>query len=361
MTVESPVRPQPIPIATGRATAPPAIKAAAIVVGLTAILAVILVAFGLPASRSAPHDVPIGVAGPAAVTEQVRQLLEQKSPDAFAVTTYADEAALRAAIRNREAYGGISFDADTPLEGGGVEGSGPTLLTASGASPMIAQLLNQVGAGMAAQSGAPLRTHDLAPLPPGDPRGVGLAASALPLTLAGLLPAYVFVLLFKREVWLRFASTVVFAGVAALTVTLLLRYLFGSIDQNFWGVTAGLVLGALAMGLPVLGLGSLFGKAGLGVGAAVTMLLGNPLSGLSSAPEILPSGWGAFGQLLPQGANATLLRSTAYFDGAGATSAVVVLLCWVAVGAVLVFIAASRGQGSPDSRPGGHGAHRAHH
>ena len=357
MTVESPVRPQPSHTTAVRATTTPAaIKAAAIVVGLTAILAVILIAFGLPASRSAPHDVPIGVAGPAAATEQVRQLLEQKSPDAFAVTTYADDAALRAAIRNREAYGGISFGAGTPMEGGG-----PTLLTASGASPMIAQLLNQVGAGMAAQSGAPLRSQDLAPLPAGDPRGVGLAASALPLTLAGLLPAYVFVLLFKREVWLRFASTAVFAGIAALTVALLLRYLFGSIDQNFWGVTAGLVLGALAMGLPVLGLGSLFGKAGLGVGAAVTMLLGNPLSGLSSAPEILPSGWGAFGQLLPQGANATLLRSTAYFDGAGATGAVVVLFCWAAVGAALVAIAAIRGQDSPDSRPGGHGAHRAHH
>ncbi|MCB0925336.1 MAG: ABC transporter permease [Mycobacterium sp.] len=337
-----------------RATHSPSTKAAAIVVGLTAILAVILVAFGLPASRSAPHDVPIGVSGPAAVTEQVRQLLDQKSPDAFAVTAYADDAALRAAIRNREAYGGISFDADRPMEGGG-----PTLLTASGASPMIAQLLNQVGAGLAAQSGAPLRTQDLAPLPAGDPRGVGLAASALPLTLAGLLPAYVFVLLFKREVWLRFASTVVFAGVAALTVALLLRYLFGSIDQNLWGVTAGLVLGALAMGLPVLGLGSLFGKAGLGVGAAVTMLLGNPFSGLSSAPEVLPRGWGAFGQLLPQGANATLLRSTAYFDGAGAASAVAVLLCWATAGVALVAIAAIRGPGSADPRPGGHGAHRA--
>jgi hypothetical protein len=233
-------------------------------------------------------------------------------------------------------------------------------LTASGASPMIAQLLNQVGAGMAAHSGAPLRTQDLAPLSAGDPRGVGLAASALPLTLAGLLPAYVFVLVFKREVWLRFASTVAFAGVAALTVAMLLRHLFGSFDQNFWGVTAGLMLGALAMGLPVLGLGSVFGKAGLAVGAVVTMLLGNPLSGLSSAPEMLPSGWGAFGQLLPQGANATLLRSTAYFDGAGATTAVAVLICWAATGAALVVIAAIRGQGSTEIRPGGRGAHRAH-
>ena len=64
--------------------------------------------------------------------------------------------------------------------------------------------------------------------------------------------------------------------------------MLGSIDQNFWGVTAGLTLGAVAMALPVLGLGSLFSRVGLGIGTALTMLLGNPLSGLMSAPEMLP-------------------------------------------------------------------------
>jgi hypothetical protein len=70
-----------------------------------------------------------------------------------------------------------------------------------------------------------------------------------------------------------------------------------------------------ATGLALLGLSSLFGRIGLAVGAAVAVLVGNPLSGLSSAPELLPRGWRAFGQLLPQGANATLLRSTAYLFG----------------------------------------------
>ena len=72
-------------------------------------------------------------------------------------------------------------------------------------------------------------------------------------------------------------------------------------------------------------MGSLFGRVGLAVGALLALLLGNPLSGLNSAPELLPRGWGELGQLLPQGANATLLRSTAFFSGAGATTAVVVL------------------------------------
>jgi hypothetical protein len=117
---------------------------------------------------------------------------------------------------------------------------------------------------------------------------------------------------------------------------------FGSIDQNFWGVAGGLSLGIAAALLFVLGLGSLFGRVGLGIGAALAVLVGNPLSGLASAPEMLPSGWGAFGQLLPQGATATLLRSTAYLSGAGATTAVVVLTCWAAAGAAMVTVAALR-------------------
>lgn len=61
-----------------------------------------------------------------------------------------------------------------------------------------------------------------------------------------------------------------------------------------------IALSIAAISLTLLGLEWLFGTPGLGGGAAVMMLLGNPLSGLASAPEMLPGGWGALGQLLPQ-------------------------------------------------------------
>ena len=310
---------------------PAALRATGIIVAMTVVLAIVAIAFALPAARSKPHDVPIGAVGPQAASGQVASLLEQNAPGAFAVTSYADEAALRTAIRDREVYGGVSFGQD-----------GRTLLIATGGSPAVAQLLTQVGAGISQQAGVPLRTEDLAPPTADDPRGAGLAASALPITLAGLLPAIVLVLALKREVWTRLAAVVVFAPVAGWTIAALLRYVFGSIDQNFWGVAGGLTLGVLAAGLLMLGLGSLFGRVGLAVGALLALLLGNPLSGLNSAPELLPRGWGELGQLLPQGANATLLRSTAFFSGAGATTAIVVLSSWAVVGAVLVVIAAVR-------------------
>ncbi|MGV0790590.1 ABC transporter permease [Mycolicibacterium sp. XJ1819] len=311
---------------------PAAIRAAGVVVVLTIVLAVVSIAFALPAARTAPHDVPIGIAGPQAAGGQITAQLDERAPGAFDVTYYPGEAALRDAIESREVYGGLAFGP-----------GGPSLLIATGGSPMIAQMLTQIGQGIAAQTGAaPLRVEDLAPPTTDDPRGAGLAASALPITLAGLLPAVALVLVLKREVWTRFAAAVVFAGVAGLTIAALLRYVLGSIDANFLGVAGALTLGALATGLTLLGLGSLFGRVGLALGALTALLVGNPLSGLNTAPELLPSGWGTFGQYLPQGANGTLLRSAAFFDGAGGAASIVVLTCWVALGTALVVAAAVR-------------------
>ena len=159
---------------------------------------------------------PIGAAGPQAASGQVAAILEKQAPGAFAITYYPGEAALRDAIRNRDVYGGIAFGPD-----------GRSLLIATGGSPMVAQMLTQIGNGIAQQAGVPLRTEDLAPPTADDPRGVGLAASALPITLAGLLPAIALLLVLKREVWTRFAAAVVFAGVAGVTIAALLRYVFG--------------------------------------------------------------------------------------------------------------------------------------
>jgi hypothetical protein len=84
------------------------------------------------------------------------------------------------------------------------------------------------------------------------------------------------------------------------------------------------------------------------LGAVLLFLLGNPISAVASAPELLPEPWGAIGQLLPPGAGATLLRSTAFFDGAGGTVPAVVLASWAAAGLVLVALRRPRRTGPAD-------------
>jgi hypothetical protein len=307
------------------------LRATGIVIALTAVLALVALAFALPAAKSKPQDVPIGAVGPTAASGQVADLLDREAPGAFKVTVYPDEDALRTTIRDRDVYGGIVMAPDHRA-----------LLIATGGSPTVAQLLTQLGNGVGQQTGMPLRIDDLAAPPAGDPRGVGLAAAALPITLAGILSAVALTLVIRRDVWLRVWTTAAFSALAGVTIAALLRYPLGSIDQNFWAVAGGLMLGALAAGLVVLGLGALFGRIGLILGALMALLVGNPLSGMTSAPEMLPGGWGEFGQFLPQGANATLLRSTAFFDGAGSSTAIAVLTCWTVVGVLVIVIAAQR-------------------
>jgi hypothetical protein len=74
------------------------------------------------------------------------------------------------------------------------------------------------------------------------------------------------------------------------------------------------------------------GSLGLALGGLTMVLVANPWSGISSAPELLPKPIGLIGQLLPPGAGGSLLRDTAFFDGAGKNGHLAVLLVWVVLG-----------------------------
>ena len=112
-----------------------------------------------------------------------------------------------------------------------------------------------------------------------------------------------------------------FAVFGGLGLTAVLQFGFGTIDGSYWLTPVWAMLGAGAACVAVLGLQRMFGAAGLGLAVVALILLGGPLSGLTSAPEMLPAPWGAIGQLLPPGATGTLLRNVALFDGAATTRA----------------------------------------
>lgn len=292
--------------------------------GLAILFSVVLLAFGLPGVKAEPHDVPIGVAGPAQAVQQVSGALAEREAGAFAVTSYADEAALAAAIRDREVYGGLAVSA-----------KGPKLLTASAGSPVVAQALTAIGTGLASQQGAVLESQDVVPLTADDPRGAGLAVSPLPMLIGALVPVFA-----VTRVGRRLGSQVVGVLVSALAsgfaFAAVLHYGFGSVSGSYLAESAAISAVVGATGLALLGLHTLMGAKGLGLGAAVLVLLGNPLSGATSAPEFLPQAWSAIGQGMPPGAGNQLLRSVAFFEGAGAAQPMLVLGCWALAGMLLV-------------------------
>lgn len=308
------------------------------VIGVPLLVAVMLTLFAWPSANLEPRELPLGVAGPAPMAEMVEQnLAENAGADTFDVHRYADEAEARAAIEDREVYGAVVI--------GGVAGpTGVTLLTASAASPMVAQLLQQAGTEMAAnapaqpgQPAGPPKVVDVVPTDSDDPRGAVLGASLLPLVLAGMIGGFALAFI-RRPGFGQALGLLTVAALAGLVVVGIAQGWLSAFGGDWWMNAGVLGLTILAIGSTVAGLGAVLGPAGLGLGAALMMLIGNPFSGLTSAPELLPTWVGVTGQYFPPGAGGNLLRSTAYFDGAGGTQHLVVLASWATVGLLLVIV-----------------------
>jgi hypothetical protein len=156
----------------------------------------------------------------------------------------------------------------------------------------------------------------------------------------------VFLKIFPRNRAWKLAGIAVFAAVGGIAVAAMLRFAFGSIETAFWPVAGSLALGIAALAIPLAGLQEVFGAKGFTIGAMCMMFLGNPFAGIATTAAWLPSGLGAFGQMLPPGAAGTLVRSAAYFNGAGGLTAALTLTAWVAVGLVLHIV----GKRSVDQR-----------
>jgi hypothetical protein len=309
---------------TARRRPPPIVLAALLATAVVALQALLVPLFAAPAANLAPRDLPVLVAGAPPAAAALRERLAAAEPGAFEVSTVADAAAADEALRNREAYAAFVVDRDEVA-----------LHTASGASPTVATLL--AGAAQQLGQGRPIQVVDVVPTDDDDPRGAGFASGFLPLALTSLLAGIAFALRIRGRT-ARLVGLTGYAVLAGLVGAAVLQYWLGVLPGTY-AVNAGAIgLFALAVSAAMTGLGALLGPAGLGAGGLLVFLVGNPLSAVSAAPELLPQPWGAVGQWLPIGAGGTLLRAAAYFDGAGGGAALLVLAAWAVAGLALVLL-----------------------
>ncbi len=307
---------------------------------LPLMIVLAMLAFAWPAARIAPRHLPVGIVGTGPGSQQVLAGLTRSDPGGFDVQLYADEASARSAIENRDVYGAFA-----------VGGGRVTVLEASAASPAVAQLLSTVGqqleraaAGQAAASGVPpqavqVRDVDVVAIAASDPRGLVLASALLPMTICGVIMASVVALVLAfRPAWRQIMALIVVSAVAGLGAYLIAQGFLGALPHEAVATWAVLSLIVLAIGATTAGLISLIGAAGLGLGILLMIFIGNPFSGVTSAPELLPAPVGAIGQWLPPGAGASLLRSTAYFGGHGASGHLTVLIVWIVLGLVAIAV-----------------------
>ncbi|MEU5877091.1 hypothetical protein [Spirillospora sp. NPDC047279] len=314
---------------------PIALRTLGIAVVAATVQLIMIIAFAWPATQMAPRDVPLVVAGPQAPA--VAQQLERSQPGAFEITRKADEAAARQALADREAYGAI---VTTP--------NGPRVIVASAASPLVSQQLTQVAQQMAGVKAMPVQ--DVVAADSDDPRGAGFGTLVLPLIMSGLAGAVMMTFLIKPLRW-RLAGVITFSILGGLVTAAVAQGWFSILPGSYAEVAGVMALAILAVAGTVAGLAAAIGQAGIGVGALTFLLLGNPLSAATAAPELLPQPWGAIGQLLPPGAAVSLLRSVAFFDGSAAAGPLTVLLAWTAGGMALFGIGGLRARKTRDAAP----------
>lgn len=306
----------------------PLLVATLIAIAVVAVQALLVPLFAAPSANLEPRDLPVIVAGPAQATAGFAAQLKAARPGAFEITMVADGAAADQALRDREAYAAFVFGPD-----------GMTLHTASAASPTVATLISQA-VGQFAQ-GRTVPVVDVVPTDTDDPRGGGFGAGFLPLTMTSLLFG-VALSLFVRGRWARLTGVLAFAALAGLVGTAVLQGWLGILPGAYLADASAVALFVLAAAGTVAGLAALLGRAGIVLGALLVFLVANPLSGVTAAPELLPQPWGQVGQLLPVGAGGTLLRSVAYFDGAGSGAAVLTLAGYAVLGLLLLLLSRPR-------------------
>lgn len=315
-------------------------RVAALGVALAAAVALILLAFAWPGVTAAPRGLPLVVAGEAAQVAQVEAALDERAKGVFALERVDDRGTAVESIEARSAYGGI------------VLGPSPEVLTASAASPAVAQqvagfaaaLQAQAQAGVAAQAPpgvtpptVTVEVTDVVPLVDADPRGTGLVAAMFPLVLGGVLGG-VAMSLAVAGTGRRLVALAVYAVAGGGAIAGILQGWFGVLPGDYLLNATVFATALLAIGAPLVGLATLAGRVGLGLGAALFLLGANPISAAATPVEFLPAPWGAIGQWLPPGAGATLLRDAAYFPAADATFPWLVLGGW-AIGGLLLVLA----------------------
>ncbi|GIH29194.1 membrane protein [Acrocarpospora phusangensis] len=301
---------------------------------LPAVVLVTLIGLAFAASfvgalhQPEPHGVPVGVVAPAQVAGQIDAGLAAKKPGAFEIKSYADEAAARTALGDREVEAVV-----LPQQA--------KLIVASAGGRTASTVVTQVFTGLAQAQGQQLTVEDAYPLPAGDTGGVSGMFYVLALVIPGIAIAVL-----AGHAGVGAGQKVAVIALASVTVALanawLADSLFGALPGAYLGLTAVSAAVVFTLGVVVAGLVRVVGTPGVGLAALLFVVIGVPASGGPLGPRFIPEWYAAIGQTLPIGQGTEAIRNTVFFDGAALTVPLTVLAAWTLAGLLLLFIPVRR-------------------
>jgi hypothetical protein len=320
----------PAPKSLGAAAAPKPPRAKALSRGILVALGTVAVmeclfAFNYMDSGHEPvaTNMPFGVTGSSPILAKAEQGFSLN------VTQYPNVSAVKAAIGQATIYGAL------------VPGSpASTLIVVPSASDLAPLDLTVQFERAALSTHKLLKVQQYTPVPLAkkDPFGLVPSLMLLPLLIGGYIcSTLVMGATGKAAGRWRAAILAGYAIGAGLVVDLIVGlWLQGYPASSFWIVwpIASLIIVVVALVAAVLQ--KLLGAAGTLLTVIVIMLFGNPSSGGANGVPYLPAFWRAIGPYLPPRNAYILLHNTIYFHGNGTTQALVVLLLYAVLAAIIL-------------------------
>ena len=320
---------------------------APVVAGLLALVTLI----GLigPAIKSpSPHDIPVGLVGPAPAVEQISSAFSTNAPGVFTFTTYGNEADAVAGLDSRSLDGVLVIGQ-----------SGPRLIVAGAAGDAVTGVITAAFTSLFQKQGQALPVETIHPFAAGDPHGLILFFVVLAILISTLIAQALVGL--RRGVGFvtQAVLVVVYAVVAAPVAMGLATWIAGDYGPGFWSATALAALASAAIGAVVAGMAALLGRPGVALAALIAVLLDLVCSGGPIGSQLLPDAYRWLAPAMPAGQLYSAMRGALYFGGAGVVEPELVLAAWLAGGVVLMALGrlAHREHASPAAVPA-HAANR---
>jgi hypothetical protein len=294
-------------------------------VGGLLIVVVFIGLIGTAIRSPQPHDIPVGLVGPAPAVQQMTSAFDTNAPGAFQFTTYASEQDARAALDDRSVDGVLVLGSGTLIVAG-AEGDGATgVITAAFTNAFKAQ-------------GNALTVETVHPFPSGDAHGLILffvVVATLISTLAS--QAILFATGKALRPGLHFAFIALYGVLVGLTAMGMATWISGGYGDAFWAAAGLVALASMALGAMVGGLARLLGTPGIGL-AALVMLLSLVSSGGPVGSQLLPDFYRALAPWTIAAQMYSALRGALFFAGAALGGPIAVLAGWLVVGLALILL-----------------------
>src|SRR5438270_9272427 len=289
-----------------------------VIAGLLVMLA-LLGLIGTAISDPRPHDIPVGLVGPAPAVQQISTAFGTNAPGAFQFTSYGSEAEARRALDSRSIDGALVLD-----------GPSPRLIVAGAAGDASTSVITAAITNIFKAQGATVAVETVHPFAAGDSHGLVLVLVVVAVLISTLVTqALLFGTARDAGFGARLIVVLAFAVLAGPVAMGTAAWIAGGYGSGFSTAVGLVMLAAVAVGTAVSGSSRLLGAAGRGLAALVVVLLDLVTSGGPVGSQLLPDFYRSVAPWMPAGTLYSGMRGALYFGGAGTGAPVGGLTRWL--------------------------------